>query len=97
MSDKNEQAPKEPHEHSTGNGAKKDSEYYASKSGSRQDAGEGGHARRRLDEMLSQRVPDLPDSEEEPDEDLEAETRPSGRASTPSEKEQPDKGAPDEG
>lgn len=99
MNDKHEH---EPHEGDDGNGAlTKDDEYYASKSGGRQDDGEGGHARRRLDELLSQRVPDQPDAGETstkdfPDKDSKAEPPSSDQAPPPS-KKQPDKGAPGEG
>lgn len=99
MSDEHEHEPREGDDE---NGAlTKDSEYYASKSGSRLDDGEGGHARRRLDELISQRVPDQPDAGETPPNDShgadsKAEPPSSDQAPPPS-KKQADKGAPDEG
>ncbi|MCC9197615.1 hypothetical protein QNO08_07610 [Arthrobacter sp. zg-Y820] len=94
MNDKHEH---ESHQGGNGTGAsEKDSDYYAGKSGSQQDDGEGGHARRRLDEMISHRVPDQLSSEKEPGKESMAETPPS-EASSPDEEEQSDEGAPDEG
>jgi hypothetical protein len=87
----------------SGNGEgtpEKDAEYFASKGrGGHNGNGAGGHARRRLEEMISQRVPARPDGEEEAEEGTSPEPASTSRADDEAEKkdEEPDRGAPDAG
>lgn len=76
-------------------GREKESEYYASKGGGgHYEEDEGGHARRRLEEMISQRFPAEADPGEEESEGSEVRKSPaSPKDSIPGDKDK-DEGVP---